>query len=99
MYKRQNQWSSELAGRVRDLTAAIVWKLDVNDSEATEQGQEIMVEMLEHQQVEFKWDKIVKTLEFAANIARTEKENAYERARTGEDTLLGYLPTEETTSC
>lgn len=82
-----NQWSSEIAGRVRDLAAAIVWKLDVNATEATEEGRELMVEMLEHLQVEFKWEKILKILESAANIARTEKANAYKHAKTCQDKL------------
>ncbi len=82
-----NQWSSEIAGRVRDLAAAIVWKLDVNATEATEEGRELMVEMLEHLQVEFKWEKNLKILESAANIARTEKANAYKHAKTCQDKL------------
>ena len=77
-----NQWSSEIAARVRDLAAAIVWKLDMNATEASEEGRELMGEMLEHLQVEFKWEKIVKILELAANIARTEKAYAYKREST-----------------
>ena len=83
----ENQWSSEIAGKVRDLAAAIVWKLSVNAREATEEGRELMIEMLEHLQVEFKWEKNLKILESAADIAGIEKANAYKRAKTCQDNL------------
>ena len=53
----ENEWSSEISGNVRDLAAAIVWKLSVKSEEAAEEGQELMIKMLEHLQVEFKWEK------------------------------------------
>ena len=53
----ENEWSSEIAGNVRDLADAIVWKLSVKSNEAAEEGEELMVKMLEHLQVEFKWEK------------------------------------------
>jgi hypothetical protein len=43
--------------------------------------------MLEHLQVEFKWEKIVTILESAADIARSEKENAYRHAKISQDQL------------
>ena len=54
----ENEWSSEISGNVRDLAAAIVWKLSVKSEEAAEEGKELMIKMLEHLQVEFKWEKI-----------------------------------------
>ena len=53
----ENEWSSEISGNVRDLAAAIVWKLSVKSEEAAEEGRELMIKMLEHLQVEFKWEK------------------------------------------
>ena len=44
-------------------------------------------QMLEHLQVEFKWEKILKILESAADIAGIEKANAYKRAKTCQDNL------------
>ena len=83
----ENEWSSEISGNVRDLAAAIVWKLSVKSEEAAEEGQELMIKMLEHLQVEFKWEKILKILESAADIAGIEKANAYKRAKTCQDNL------------
>ena len=54
----ENEWSSEISGNVRDLAAAIVWKLSVKSEEAAEEGRELMIKMLEHLQVEFKWEKL-----------------------------------------
>ena len=54
----ENEWSSEISGNVRDLAAAIVWKLSVKSEEAAEEGQELMIKLLEHLQVELKWEKI-----------------------------------------
>ena len=83
----ENEWSSEISGNVRDLAAAIVWKLNVKSEEAAEEGQELMIKMLEHLQVEFKWEKILKILESAADIAGIEKTNAYKRAKTCQENL------------
>ena len=46
-----------------------------------------MIKILEHLQVEFKWEKILKILESAADIAGIEKANAYKRAKTCQDNL------------
>ena len=54
----ENEWSSEVSGNVRDLLDAIVWKLSVKSNEAAGEGKELMMKMLEHLQVEFKWEKI-----------------------------------------
>ena len=80
----EDQWSSEIAGNVRDLAAAIVWKLGVKDLKAAEEGREVVIEMLEHQQVEFKWEKNLTTLKSAVDIARIERENAYKRLKTSQ---------------
>ena len=83
----ENEWSSEISGNVRDLAAAIEWKLSVKSDEAAEEGIELVRKMLEHLQVEFKWEKILKILESAADIAGIEKANAYKRAKTCEHHL------------
>ena len=83
----ENEWSSEISGNVRDLAAAIVWKLNVKSEEAAEEGQELMIKMLEYLQVEFKWEKIMKMLDSAADIAGIEKATAYKRAKTCQDNL------------
>ena len=83
----ENEWSSEISGNVRDLAAAIEWKLSVKSDEAAEEGMELVRKMLEHLQVEFKWEKILKILESAADIAGIEKANAYKRAKTCQDNL------------
>ena len=83
----ENEWSSEISGNVRNLAAAIVWKLSATSEEAAEEGRELMLKMLEHVQVEFKWEKILKILEAAADIAGNEKANAYKRAKTCQDKL------------
>ena len=59
----------------------------MKSKEAAEAGEELMVKMLEHLQVEFKWEKILKILESAADIAGIEKANAYKRAKTCQDNL------------
>ena len=53
----ENEWSSEISGNVRDLAAAIVWKLSAKSEEAADEGRELLIKMLEHLQVEFKWEK------------------------------------------
>ena len=83
----ENEWSSEISGNVQDLADAIEWKLSVKSEEAAEEGRELMIKMLEHLQVEFKWEKILKILESAADIAGIEKANAYTRAKTCQDNL------------
>ena len=60
---------------------AIAWKLSVHSDEWAEEGKRLVSSMLEHLQVEFKWEKIITILESAADIARSEKENAYQRAK------------------
>ena len=49
----EHEWFSEISGNVWDLAAAIVWKLDANTIDATEEGEELMIKMLEHLQIEF----------------------------------------------
>ena len=83
----ENEWSSEVYRNVRDLADAIVWKLSVKSQAAAQEGQVLMIKMLEHLQVEFKWEKNVKILEAATDIARIEKANAYKRAKTCEVNL------------
>ena len=53
----ENEWSSEISGNIRDFAATIVWKLSVKSKEAAEERRELMIEMLEHLQAAFKWEK------------------------------------------
>ena len=60
-------WSSELSASVRDLAEAIHWKLSVHSEESTKEpsrpcrstfeGKRLLEQILEHLQVEFKWEK------------------------------------------
>ena len=59
----------------------------MKSEEAADEGQEIMIKMLEHLMLEITWEKILKILESAADIAGIEKANAYTRAKTYEDKL------------
>ena len=43
--------------------------------------------MLEHLQLEFKWEKVVAILESAADVARAEKANTYQDVRSCQDSL------------
>ena len=83
----ENEWSSEVSSNVRDLADAIVWKLSVKSNEAAEEGEELMVKMLEHLQSEFKWGEFLKILESAADISGIEKANACKRAKACHDNL------------
>ena len=85
----ENEWSSEISSNVWDLSKAITWKLSVKSEEAADEGQEIMIKMLEHLMLEFTWEKILKILESAEDIAGNEKANAYKRAKTCQDNLRG----------
>ena len=53
----ESGWSSEISGNLRDLAAAIVWKLNVKSKDAAEEGHELMIKMMENLQIEFKWEK------------------------------------------
>ena len=61
----------------------------MKSEEAADEGQEIMIKMLEHLMLEFTWEKILKILESAEDIAGNEKANAYKRAKTCQDNLRG----------
>ena len=89
-----NEWSSEIAGSVRNLATAIVSKLIVKSEEAADEGRALIIQMLEHKQVEFKWEKILQILESAADTVGIEKANAYKRAKTWHDNVR-----EERRSC
>ena len=64
----ENEWSSQLAANVRNLTDAIAWKLSVHSEVRAEEGKRLVSSMLEHLQGEFKWEKIITILESAADI-------------------------------
>ena len=84
----ESQWSSEVAANVRNLADAVVWKLTTNCKEsAVVEVEGLIVKMLEHLQDEFKWEKILKIVESAADVARTEKAKAYQEARACQNQL------------
>ena len=84
----QSQWSSEVAADVRSLAETVVWKLTTNCKEsAVVDVKGLIVEMLEHLLDEFKWEKILKIVESAADVARTEKAKAYQEARACQNQL------------
>ena len=83
----EGQHSPEIAGGVRNLADSVVWKLKANCESSADQGERLMKEMLEHLQVEFKWEKAVKILEAATEVARGKKATAYEYVRISEDRL------------
>ena len=83
----ENQWCSETAGIVRDLTETIAWKLSMNGRYANWEGLKLLMDMLELLRVMFRWEKNLKILEAATDEARVEKANAYQRAKTCQDKL------------
>ena len=83
----ENEWSSNVAANVRDLADAVVWKLDANCPQDAEEGKRLMQQMLEHLQVEFKWEKILAILEAAAGVARTNKADSYQNAKACQEQL------------
>ena len=84
----ESQWSSEVAANVRNLADAVVWKLTTNCKEsAVVDVKGLIVEMLEHLLDEFKWEKILKIVESAADVARTEKAKAYQETRACQNQL------------
>ena len=89
----ENQWCSEIAGDVRDLAETIVWKLSMNARDATKEGPALLINMLELQRVIFKWDKNLEILEAAVEIARVEKANASQLAKTCQDNLRNMTHT------
>ena len=60
----------------------------MNGKDATRRGPQLLINMMELLQDLFKWDKNLKFLLAAADIARVEKANAYQRAKTCQDILL-----------
>ena len=56
----ENQWCSEIAGTVRDLSETIVWKLSMNARDASKEGPELLINMLELLRVIFKWEKFLR---------------------------------------
>jgi hypothetical protein len=84
----ENEASPKVSANVRNLADAVAWKLQANCShEDAEEGKRLMHQMLAHLQVEFKWEKISTILEAAAEVARTEKSNAYRDAKACQDQL------------
>ena len=83
----ENEWSSNMAANVRDLADAVVWKLVANCYQDAEEGQRLMQQMLEHLQIEFKWEKIIAILEAAAEVARTNKAESYQNAKACQEQL------------
>ena len=83
----ENRWCSEIAGDVKDLAETLVWKLSMNAKVATQEGPALLINMFELMQIIFKWEKNLEILEAAVDIARVEKANAYQLAKTFQDKL------------
>ena len=77
-----------MAADARNLAETVVWKLTTNCKEsAVVDVKGLIVKMLEHLLDEFKWEKILKIVESAADVARTEKAKAYQEARACQNQL------------
>ena len=81
------EWSTDIAASVRDLADNLKWKLRSNCPDQLEQGTQTLEVMLQHCQDEFKWTKIIQILEAAADVARSEKLEAYHRASASKSEL------------
>lgn len=80
-------WSSDIAGRVRDLADSIKWKLHANRPDSEEAGIQMLHDFMEHSQVEFKWQKMITVLEEALGVARQEKSDAYAKLKQSKQKL------------
>ena len=87
----ENKQTEPLAANVRNLADALFWKLEANCHEDAEEGKYLVHEMLEHLQVEFKWQKIAQFLEAAAEVARSHKADSYENAKTCQELIRAVL--------
>ena len=84
-YKKR---SCILQGKVRELAGDMVWKLNGISEKTADEGIQIMHKMLEHLWVEYKWGRIVKILECAADYAFVQNASACRQVKICEDKLL-----------
>ena len=84
-YKKR---SCILQGKVRELAGDMVWKLNGVSEKTADEGIQIMHKMLEHLWVEYKWGRIVKILQCAADYAFVQRKSACRQVKIFEDKLL-----------
>ncbi len=84
-YKKR---SCILQGKVRELAGDMVWKLNGISEKTADEGIQIMHKMLEHLWVEYKWGRIVKILQCAADYAVVQKARACREVKICEDKLI-----------
>ena len=73
---------SELAVRVRDLVDATNRKLRTHCEASAHEGNTLMEDLLKQSQLEFKWEKTIEILKACLEVARREKDKAYEELAT-----------------
>ena len=83
-YKKR---SCILQGKVRELAGDMVWKLNGISEKTADEGIQIMHKMLEQLWVEYKWGRIVKILECAADYAFVQRKSACRQVKIFEDKL------------
>ena len=69
----ENKWSAEISANVDNLAAAIVWKLSVHSNHFADEGETLIHFMLEHLQMEFKWEKLFKFSSQQSTLRRVRK--------------------------
>ena len=84
-YKKR---SCILQGKVRELAGDMVWKLNGISEKTADEGIQIMHKMLEQLWVEYKWGRIVKILERAADYTFVQRKSACRQVKSFEDKLL-----------
>ena len=69
----ENKWSADISANVDNLAAAIVWKLSVHSNHFADEGETLIHFMLEHLQMEFKWEKLFKFSSQQSTLRRVRK--------------------------
>ena len=69
-----NEWADSIAAKVRDLGDSMKWKLRNHCADSAEEACELLEEVMQHWQTEFKWAKIISILEEAIDVAWQEKQ-------------------------
>ena len=82
------KWSCIRQGKVRELAGDMVWKLNGISEKTADERIQIMHKMLEHLWVEYKWGRIVKILQCAADYAVVQKARACREVKICEDKLI-----------
>ena len=78
----EGQDVSELAVRVQDLVDSINRKLRTHCEASAHEGNTLMEDLLKQSQLEFKWEKTIEILKACLEVARREKDKAYEELAT-----------------